>query len=713
MFIATRFRILGVFLCIVLPLCVGIFYLSSHAVKMEDQTAIQGKEVHGLTILKKYMEYNVGVMSVLKAGGNKVEPFNTDPVKDVFKKIDWSVSEFESLEKEILRNDRSLDILNGFQDLIVLVATKSMMLYDADAVHYLLIDVATQKIPALNILVDNLLRMIDRGDPIGTKFSNIQFSIQKIKNHIDIAIKSIGEDENTAGNEKRMTEIKNKYDNAFKRINSNTKLLELNNADGLKEIKIFQKELNECWFDVVKIVEDNLKDEVRSSEKKWARDIAFSILLLMIAIVISYLNIAKFLSSPLKELMKNIGLIQENNEYRIKIKNKAEFGQIAAAFNKLLDEIKINIESSHEKLIKQKEQDAYLQKVEADNFREELVQIFQAAINGDFHDRITVEDKTTIQQQLCIDINEMMSSIENAMMDFSALLNDMAKGDLTKRITNDYKGIFDALKQDANATCEQLMKTIHDISVAAETLNAASGRMTKSSADLSESCELQTRSLEKTTASIEELTATISLNKSNASQVSTIARASKDKVARGGEISNASKSAMDTIEGFSKEIIKITEVIEGITFQTNLLALNASVEAVRAGEAGKGFSVVADEVRNLAKNSGTSSKQIRELIVTSNKKISDGAELVEETRTTLIELLGFVNNVLKLIEEIEDSTQEQSNGIDDINNAMLMLGEGTQANTALAQEAFIMADTLRNEANNLINTVQRFKIYHK
>ena len=120
MFIATRFRILGVFLCIVLPSCVGIFYLSSHAVKMEDAMEIQRKEVNGLIILKKYMDYNVGVMSVLKAGGNKLEPFNTDPVKDVFKKIDWSVSEFESLEKEILKNDKSIDILNGFQDLIVL-----------------------------------------------------------------------------------------------------------------------------------------------------------------------------------------------------------------------------------------------------------------------------------------------------------------------------------------------------------------------------------------------------------------------------------------------------------------------------------------------------------------------------------------------------------------------------------------------------------------
>jgi methyl-accepting chemotaxis protein len=192
--------------------------------------------------------------------------------------------------------------------------------------------------------------------------------------------------------------------------------------------------------------------------------------------------------------------------------------------------------------------------------------------------------------------------------------------------------------------------------------------------------------------------------------VSVVANTSKDTVVRGTKFADESKNAMIIIEDFSKRIIQIIDLIDGISFQTNLLALNASVEAVRAGEAGKGFAVVANEVSNLARNSANSSKQIKSLIITSDSHVKQGVNLAFETSKALLEIFELSNQVLELIEQVDEITKIQSRGVDDVNDVMNMLEVDTRANHQIAQKTLEVAELLDRETINLNDAVNQFKI---
>jgi methyl-accepting chemotaxis protein len=169
-------------------------------------------------------------------------------------------------------------------------------------------------------------------------------------------------------------------------------------------------------------------------------------------------------------------------------------------------------------------------------------------------------------------------------------------------------------------------------------------------------------------------------------------------------------NTMTEINTSSKKIVDIIGVIDGIAFQTNILALNAAVEAARAGEQGRGFAVVAAEVRSLAQRSASASKEIKQLIGESVEKVSSGTKLVEEAGNTMDEVVTAVKLVTDIVNEIAAASQEQSAGIDQVNNAITNMDEVTQQNAALVEEAEAAANSLEHLANDLINSVSVFKL---
>jgi methyl-accepting chemotaxis protein len=136
---------------------------------------------------------------------------------------------------------------------------------------------------------------------------------------------------------------------------------------------------------------------------------------------------------------------------------------------------------------------------------------------------------------------------------------------------------------------------------------------------------------------------------------------------------------MGAINGSSKKIVDIIGVIDGIAFQTNILALNAAVEAARAGEQGRGFAVVATEVRNLAQRSAAAAKEIKALIGDSVEKVDAGSKLVAEAGTTMDEIVDGVKRVADIMAEITAASQEQSDGIEQVNQAVTPDGSGHAA----------------------------------
>jgi len=169
-------------------------------------------------------------------------------------------------------------------------------------------------------------------------------------------------------------------------------------------------------------------------------------------------------------------------------------------------------------------------------------------------------------------------------------------------------------------------------------------------------------------------------------------------------------TTMGSINESSKKIVDIINVIDGIAFQTNILALNAAVEAARAGEQGRGFAVVASEVRSLAQRSAAAAKEIKQLIDDSVDKVGQGSRLVNQAGATMTEIVASVKRVTDIVGEISAASQEQSEGIEQVNLAITQMDEGTQQNAALVEEAAAAAQSLQDQAARLERVVGFFKL---
>ena len=294
--------------------------------------------------------------------------------------------------------------------------------------------------------------------------------------------------------------------------------------------------------------------------------------------------------------------------------------------------------------------------------------------------------------------------------DMARVLGALAKGDLTETVTHDYAGSFKQVKEDANAAVEQLNQIIGQIGTATEAINTAAVEIANGNTDLSQRTEEQASSLEETASSMEELTATVKQNAENAKQANQLAVSASEVAVKGGSVVSQVVSTMSSITESSKKIVDIISVIDGIAFQTNILALNAAVEAARAGEQGRGFAVVASEVRNLAQRSAAAAKEIKALIGDSVEKVDVGSKLVESAGKTMDDIVNSVKRVTDIMSEIAAASNEQSAGIEQVNQAITQMDQVTQQNAALVEEAAAPANALQDQAQRLADAVSIFKL---
>ncbi len=208
---------------------------------------------------------------------------------------------------------------------------------------------------------------------------------------------------------------------------------------------------------------------------------------------------------------------------------------------------------------------------------------------------------------------------------------------------------------------------------------------------------------------MEELTSTVRQNAEHARQANQLAQGAAGVASQGGDIVGKVVTTMADIEASSKKIADIISVIDGIAFQTNILALNAAVEAARAGEQGRGFAVVASEVRTLAQRSAGAAKEIKGLIEDSVDKVSEGSQLVHQAGTTMGEIVTSVQRVTDIMAEISAASQEQSAGIEQVNQTVTQMDETTQQNAALVEEATAAARSMEEQATLLADAVAEFR----
>ncbi len=322
---------------------------------------------------------------------------------------------------------------------------------------------------------------------------------------------------------------------------------------------------------------------------------------------------------------------------------------------------------------------------------------------GDIPEKITDEYKG--------DFNEIKNNL-NGLIDALALIAEaaetIAQGDMTVDIQP--RSENDLLLKSLSKLVTGLNESLSQVNIAVEQIAAGSGQVSDSAQALSQGATEQASSLEEITSSMNEIASQTKQNAENATQAKQLSAEARSGAEKGDSQMKEMVEAMEEINESSQNISKIIKVIDEIAFQTNLLALNAAVEAARAGKHGKGFAVVAEEVRNLAARSAKAAKETAELIEGSVQKVKMGTEIANKTAEALNEIVAGVTKVTDLVGEIAAASNEQAQGVSQINIGLGQIDQVTQQNTATAEESASASEELSGQAAQLREMVAKFKL---
>ncbi|HEX8407073.1 MAG TPA: methyl-accepting chemotaxis protein [Duganella sp.] len=291
-----------------------------------------------------------------------------------------------------------------------------------------------------------------------------------------------------------------------------------------------------------------------------------------------------------------------------------------------------------------------------------------------------------------------------------AVAQRVAQGDLSGRIDVAGKDEIAELMQALGRMNAALVGIVQEVRNGTDTIATTSAEIAAGNMDLSSRTEQQASSLEETASSMEELTSTVKQNADNAREARDLAGSASSVAVRGGTMVSEVVETMGSIHESARKIVDIIGVIDGIAFQTNILALNAAVEAARAGEQGRGFAVVATEVRNLAQRSASAAKEIKTLIGDSVTKVELGTKLVDRAGATMREVVDSVQRVSSIISDIAAASEEQRNGIEQVNEAIAQMDEVTQQNAALVEQAAAASGAMQDQATTLSHAVSVFQL---
>ncbi|WP_280192794.1 methyl-accepting chemotaxis protein [Delftia sp. PS-11] len=291
----------------------------------------------------------------------------------------------------------------------------------------------------------------------------------------------------------------------------------------------------------------------------------------------------------------------------------------------------------------------------------------------------------------------------------SQVVGRVAAGDLSQHVAlrpGDHSSVMAGVQRMQAS----LVKVVGTVRQSSEAVAAASSQIASGNRDLSSRTEEQASALQQTAASMEELSSTVAHSSDNASQANQLAQTAAGVASQGGAVVAEVVGTMKEISDSSHKITDIIGVIDGIAFQTNILALNAAVEAARAGEQGRGFAVVAGEVRVLAGRSAEAAREIRRLIQESVQRVEAGSALVDRAGDTMGEVVASIQRVSTLMSAISAESSEQSRGVSQIGEAVHQIDQTTQQNAALVEEMSAAADSLRAQANELVQAVAVFQL---
>ncbi len=316
-------------------------------------------------------------------------------------------------------------------------------------------------------------------------------------------------------------------------------------------------------------------------------------------------------------------------------------------------------------------------------------------------------------QELKTIFNEMLETIQlNVEGDINKIteaLTHFKELNFTHQINNPSGNVSKGL----NDLSEIINKMLLDNLTNGLTLKNNSKELSSNVGSLSTSSNSQAASLEETAAALEQITSTIINNTDNISQVAMYSSELTQSIKLGQDLANSTVVAMNDINSQTQAIAEAITVIDQIAFQTNILSLNAAVEAATAGEAGKGFAVVAQEVRNLASRSADAAREIKELVAHATSKTNTGKQIADKMIVGYEELNKNIVKTTETISDIETASKEQQAGIEQINDAITILDQGTQKNAMIASQTAQIANDTSSMASEIVEEANKANFFGK
>lgn len=326
----------------------------------------------------------------------------------------------------------------------------------------------------------------------------------------------------------------------------------------------------------------------------------------------------------------------------------------------------------------------------------EVELVVGSAAQGDFSQRLQMNNKQGFFAELAVKVNTLMDNAENGLDQVALALSAMAQGDLSQRMDGEYQGVFSRLQDDVNSTCATLGDVIVQVRQASSSLANASEELSATAQNLSGSANAQAQNVEHTVSSVGQITMSVAHNNDNAKVADSMATQAAGEAKAGGAAVRETADAMRQIAG------KIG-IVDDIAYQTNLLALNAAIEAARAGEHGKGFAVVAGEVRKLAERSQLAAKEIGDLA-------SRSLSISDQAGKLLAAIVPAIDKTSDLVHEISYASDEQSSSLGQIGSAMQQLSQTTQQNAAASEQLAATSEEVNAQASKLQELIAFFHV---
>ncbi|MBQ3105503.1 MAG: methyl-accepting chemotaxis protein, partial [Lachnospiraceae bacterium] len=307
----------------------------------------------------------------------------------------------------------------------------------------------------------------------------------------------------------------------------------------------------------------------------------------------------------------------------------------------------------------------------------------------------------------------IVRQIKEIIGDMDYLLLEMSQGNFivkSKIGEGSYVGDFAQILQSIRALNHRLRDTLNEINEGSRQVEIGSVQMAESAQSLAQGATDQSGSVEELLSNITDVATQIENNHEATDEVYRQAAKVVEDARVGQEKMKELSLAMERIEESSMKISNIIENIEEIASETNLLSLNAAIEAARAGEAGRGFSVVADQIRNLAKQSADSAVDTRELISTSIETVNSGGEITKDTAASLNTVIAGIQEIMEAMESVRESSNRQSQVIKEIEDSVQEISQVVESNSAAAEESSATSEELSAQAENLSELISRFHV---